>query len=415
MSWPSEKNNKPRGGIHAGGGCIVPATTNSISTGQDTVVFPFAQSAWGPFNAVEFLYANHTATPITVNNACAGVAASGWENGVFNIAKPLSGWTNPTGAVIVPAGSGIDTNDYSKMPGYNKSPKMRVRSVPRTPGDPDGGLYELVLGRVCHLQGNNKSTYTTLGGGFYSNYDPGNGGISLLIGDPVYGYDIVTDPTAMDTSIRAEVAAIAIAGVIFTYDQKMVCIGGPGDSVYTGLSTAGQTWAFSHLFKAVSRIRAEGKMVSYFNNGISGSTMEQIVTRGKSIIGMNILDIVVLHSNTSNGATTTLRNASQEDWDTQWYMLMDLVEFILASRETNQVVLMTPLPDNSFTPAQNQSRLKHRNRVLNSGFPVIDVESLADAAGHWKNPAHTSDGNHASPEGQEEISWYTQNTLSSLV
>ncbi len=386
------------------GGTGLPATTNSVSSGATIKSFAGAISAWGPFHAVQLIFGNHTATPAVIDNSCVATSSTAYPGGVFNIAAPSSGWGAGTGAVVVPVAIGADVAAMRKRPGLALSPKLPARSLTRAVGELDGGKYELLFWRNVRLANNNTFTYGDLGAGFPAAWDAVNEGFSILTADPTYGTDIVANPGSVVTSTRETgVPGVAIVGVLFHYDKKMTAIGGPGDSVFLGAASSSGVGGVPYLFKAAARIRAFGKMVSYFNAAISGSSMQVINAHGRDIVDLNLLDIMVLHSHTINGAVAGQAMGNATDWDSQWFYMMDLAQYHLDKKPGNQVLILTPLPNNSFTPSQNSLRLKQRERVMGSGLPFVDVESLADSLGHWLNPAHVIDDTHPTPLGHEAL------------
>ena len=399
-----------------GGGTGLPAATNSVSSGATIKTFQGAISAWGAFHAVQLIFANHTQTPAVIDNSCVATSSTAYPGGTFNIAVPSSGWGAPLGAVTVPIATGTDAAAQRKRPGLALSPKAPARSVPRGAGELDGGKYELLFWRNVRLANNNTFTFGDLGANFAATWDSMNEGFSVLTADPVYGTDAVTTPGSVVTSTRETGAAgVAIVGAVFHYDQKMTCVGGPGDSVFVGAPSSSGVMGAPYLFKATARIRASGKMVSYFNAGVSGSSMQIINGHGRDLVDLNLLDLLVLHSHTINGAVAGQPLGNAADWDAQWDYMLDLAQYHLDKKAGNQVLILTPLPNDSFTPSQNALRLKQRDRVRASGLPFVDVESLADSLGHWANPSHANDGTHPAQAGHEAIAALVRPTLDMLV
>lgn len=399
-----------------GGGTGLPATTNSVSSGTTIKTFQFAVSAWGPFHAVQLIFANHTTVPAVIDNCCVAATNTAYPGGVFNIANPPGGFGAPSGAVTVPASIGVNEKAQRQRPGLALSPRAIARSVARALGELDGGKYELLVGRVVRLANNNTFTFGDLGSNFAATWDSMNEGFSVLTANPVFGIDAVTSPGGATTSVRETgVAGVAIVGVVFHYDQKMTTIGGPGDSVFVGAASSTGVVGAPYLFKATARIRASGKMVSYFNAGVSGSPMQIVNGHGRDLVDLNLLDLMVLHSHTINGAVEGGSPSSPADWDAQWDYMLDLAQYHLDKKAGNQVLILTPLPNDSFTPSQNVLRLKQRARVMASGLPFVDVEPLADSLGHWANPAHAGDGTHPAPAGHEAIAALVRPALDMLV
>ncbi|OEZ66301.1 hypothetical protein JAB5_00830 [Janthinobacterium sp. HH103] len=409
------RTNQLLGSMRAGGTGL-PAVTNSVSSGAGIKGFAGAISAWGPFHAVQLIFGNHTATPAVIDNSCVATSSTAYPGGVFNIAAPTSGWGSGTGAIVVPIAIGADAAAMRKRPGLILSPKLPARSMPRAVGELDGGKYELLFWRNVRYANNNTFTYGDLGAGFPAVWDATNEGFSILTAVPEYSSDIVANPGSVVNSTRETgVPGVAIVGVLFHYDQKMTAIGGPGDSVFVGAVTSTGVAGTPYIFKAAARIRATGKMVSYFNAGISGSSMQAINLHGRDIVDMNLLDIMTLHSHTVNGVAPGQATGNAADWDGQWYYMMDLAQYHLDKKPGNQVLILTPLPSNSFTPSQNALRLKQRERVMGSGLPFVDVESLADSLGHWANPAHVIDDTHPTQLGHEALCDIVKPVLTTMV
>lgn len=396
-------------GSARGGGNNLPATTISVSSGT-AVGYSYGISAWAPFYQVRLVFANHTNVPAVMNDSCVAAASTAYPGGVFNIAQPSSAWSSPTGPLTIPASLGTTLAERLRIPGLLLGPVIPVRSVPRASGELDGGKYELLLVRQQQAAGNLTFTYGDLGNGFPAAYDPNNEGFSLLVGSPVFAANFCTSPNSYNTSTRADLPAVAIVGAIFSYDYKVTTVGGPGDSVYAGLGAANGKLGFPYLFKAMARIRASGKKVGYYNSAISGSAMPLINTHGRDLVDLNIIDIMPLHSYTINSDVST-----QAAWDAQWSLVMDLAQYHIDKRSSNQVVLCTPLPDNSFNATRNGYRLIQRQRVINSGYPYIDFESFANATGGWANAAYQGDGTHPSPAGYEALAAYAKPVINALI
>lgn len=386
----------PALGAIRGAGSNLPCATNSVNGGTQKKTWGAAYSAWGDFNAAQLVYVNHTTTPSLINNHCVGVGTTAYPGGVFNIAAPSGGWSAPQGPVTAPVGT-------DKQPGLILGPKITIHSLPRAAGELDGGKYPLLFIRNFTDVGNATTAYGDLGNNFPTIYDPDNEGFSVLTASPAYGTDNVTTPNGWTTSTRETIPGILTYGVIFSYDQKMSSVIGIGDSVIDG--TPNRT---SFTFKACARLRNAGKKVSFSNGGISGSSMPQINAHGKDMINLFAPDVIVLASYTINSVINT-----QTDWDNQWALVLDLAQTQLALGR--KVVLLTPLPINSLSPAQNVFRLIQRNRVINSGIPFVDVESLANSVGRWANPALTVDGTHPTALGNNVISDMLQPVLETLV
>lgn len=379
-----------------GSGSNLPASTNSVNSGGSKKTWGAAYSAWGDFNAVQLVFANHTATPSLINNHCVAVGTTAYPGGVFNISAPSGGWGTPQGPVTAPVGT-------SKQPGLILGPKITIHSLPRADGELDGGKYPLLFIRNFTDIGNATTAYGDLGANFPTIYDPDNEGFSVLTASPSFGADNVTTPSGWLTSTRETTPGILTYGVVFSYDQKLSSVIGIGDSVIDG--SPNRT---SFTFKACARLRKNGKKISFTNGGISGSTMAQINAHGKDMLTAFSPEVIVLASYTINSPIAT-----QTDWDNQWALAIDLAQTQLALGK--KVILLTPLPIDSMTTTQNGFRNIQRNRVINSGIPYVDVESLANSVGKWANPAFTIDGTHPTSAGNNAISDLLQPILETQV
>lgn len=402
-------------GSLVGGGSILPAATNSVNS-ANLGTFNFALGTFGPFNGFRFIYANHTNTPALVDNACGGTSSTAFPGGIFNIALPESGWSAPTGPVSIPAAVGASQSARDKNPGLALSPLIPGKSIPRAPGELDGGRTELIIGRAVFLESNTNGTYTTLSDNFPASWDPINNGISVLTAERTYGSDTVTSPGDMPTSVRETLAAINIVGVVPVYDQPRLCVGGPGDSVAAGMASTSTAIGAPFAFKAVSRLAAAGSLVSFLQAGLSGSPQTAINARAHSLAALNIIDIMPLACYTINSPV-----AAQKDWDAQWSLTLDAVQAQLNQRATNQVILQTPLPNDSFNTAQNNFRAKQRNRclALAAALPrisIVDYDVMTNTAtGHFLHAEDTVDGTHMTDSGNERASIPFQTALERLL
>lgn len=383
-------------GAFKNSGSNLPCAPASVTSGSAKKTWGGAFSSWGDFNAVQLVFANHTATPSLIDNHSVAVGTTAYPGGVFNIAAPSGGWGAAQGPITAPAGT-------SKQPGLVLGPKINIHSLDRAAGELDGGKYPLLFFRNFTDIGNTTAAYGDLGANFPTTYDPENEGFSLLVAAPIFGSDNVTTPAGWSTSTRETTPGIVTFGVVFHYDQKFTSVIGIGDSVMDGSPNRSP-----FMFKATARVRASGKKVSYTNGGISGSTMVQINAHGKDMINIFAPDIIFLASYTINSPVAT-----QADWDAQWALTIDLAQTQLGLGR--KVVLLTPIPNNSITTGQNVFRNKQRNRVINSGLPFVDVESLSDLNGKWLNPLHTVEGTHPTPAGNNAIANLVQPVLDSLV
>lgn len=392
MSWPLRNggnlaaSNIPFGNISGSSGNLL-AQTTSTNTGGSTKCFGGAMSSFGDYNAVQLIFINSGASPATIDNHCVGASATAYPSGAFNICVPTSGWSAPAGSIVVPAGT-------SKQPGIALGPKISLRSIPRAAGEGDNGTLPLCFFRMTGLAGNATMPYFDLGAAFEPAYDSVNEGFSILT-TPLIFSDAVTTPSAWTSGSRETQPVLALAGMVFTYDQKRVSICPVGDSVTCGGTTTAVDRA-PYSFKAIARINATGVPVSYLNGGISGSTIVNIAAHAKNIISTLAPDIITLPSYTINSDVTT-----QSAWDAQWFNVMDAAQSQLSAGR--KVLIETPRPNNSFTTSQNSFRQIQRSRVINSGLPYVDYEPLIDSNGHFLVAADTVDGTHLTSLGNEHL------------
>lgn len=387
-----------KGNISAGGGYL-PSGPDGNGSGSANKTWGAVISGWGAFNAVQLIFANISATASVVNNTVVGVGTSIYPGGVNNIAAPSSGWRAPIGSVTVPAGS-------AKRPGMFITPKIQVRSVPRAAGELDGGLYPLLYVRNYTATGNTTDSYGSLPAGWAAKWRAANEGFTLQTAQS-YGIDNVSDTSGWTSAAGEDAPAFCFFGAIFHYDQKFTTVCSVGDSIWAG-NGDGATGISPFGFRATSHIRRSGKLVSWQAGGIGGSTMPDIAAHGKAIISQIAPDILILASYTINSAVST-----QADWDDQWYNALDLAQAQMAAGR--QVLMLTPLPNDSFSAAQNGYRINQRQRVISSGLPFVDVESLCGLNGRFLNPAHVTDGTHPTQAGHAAIGMLVRPVLNSLI
>lgn len=389
----------------SGGGSAFGGSTSSGATQNSTWCHVY--SAWGDFNAVQLVYINSSVSADTIDLVSVAATTSIYPSGVNNIAQPQGGgvFTTPLSALTDNAGTS------TRVPNIYVTPKIACSSLPRAAGELDGGKYPILLVRDFRQTGNTNVQYKSFNAAMAgSGWDSVNEGFTFQAARAPSG-DKVTTPGSLTTLTREAVNPITtVQGVIFSYNQKMYTVMPIGDSIWAGAND-GVTNNCSFSFKATARCRSAGKMVSFFSAAIAGSTIQEINTRGQTFIAAVKPELVILPSYTINSTTTT-----QANWDTQWQQVMDLADAQLSLGK--RVILVTPLPNNSFNSTLNAFRLIQRQRVINSGLPYVDVEAaLVDVAagnGNWLAGLN-ADSTHPNPAGHEVIANLLQPVLNSLL
>ena len=387
----------PVGNVSAGGS-FLPAYPDGNGAGSENRTFSAVISAWGEFNGYQLIYANRSPVACRVNNVRVGVGATIYPNGTNNIAAP-STWYPPTGEEIIPAGA-------DHRPRFYVAPRRQARAVPRAAGERDGGLYPLLFLRHYIAPGNTTESYSALPAGWAGKRAKASEGHSLQTAS-AYGGDYVTDASSWNAAAGEDAPALVFVGAIFHYDRPFTTVCGVGDSVWAG-NLDGGTGICPFGFIATARIRRAGKFVSWHSAGVGGASMLDIVANGLEIVRLIAPGILLLASYTINSPVDT-----QAAWDAQWSSLMELVQAQLVTNR--QVLLVTPLPNNSLSATQNGYRKQQRQRVLNSGLPFVDAESLADSNGHWLNPGHAVDDTHMSVLGHQAMAALTQPRLDLMI
>jgi lysophospholipase L1-like esterase len=338
-------------------------------------------SAWGSFSAVKIVFCNPTASPVTVDNVIVAPSSS-----YTSPHTPTGAWSTPTGQITVPAGA-------PKNPSFVVTPNIQCRSVYRDDGVPFPLLYQ----RYFFAVGN--TTYTTgCGSGSMSaaNWDARSEG-HVFKASNKSGGDYVTTPGGWATGGFDNAPYRMHAALIFQYDTSVTTVMGLGDSISGGVF--GSTFYNTpYGYKSVTRLALAGKRVAWFNAGWSGQTMQEINTRGKTLIDTFLPAVIVIPSWTPNSAYAT-----QADWDAQWYYFMDLAQYQIS--KGGKVLMMTPLVNDNLNVPQDGYRLNQRLRVLNSGLAYADVES---AISNLATPARwitglNFDAIHPNDAGHEAI------------
>ena len=346
--------------------------------------------AWGDFNAVQVLFSNPTGSSLTIDNCIVAASANATVP-----AQPTGAWSAATGALTVPAGGGTAAN-----PGFLLTPKIPLKSIPRN----DGGRYPLIYARCFFQTGN--TTYVYVNGGTYlaaANWAPYSEGHTILSAS-IAGDQVTTPGGWVSGGVNTN-PLLTLSGFVFTYDYPMISIAGVGDSIMEGdWSTVVYDAPFG--FKAVSRLNAAGKRVSWINAGMSGQLIGPINVRGKALIDAVAPSIIIISSYTINSPVTT-----QADWDAQWYYVMDLAAYQVS--KGGQVLIMTPWVNNGFSAPTDAIRQIQRSRVINSGYPYADVESATSngaVPAQWKSGMNF-DNTHPLDIGHEAIQAVVQAAL----
>lgn len=393
MAFPVATSN-----VSSSGGYL-PGTPDGNGSGDANSTRNHVVSAWGEYNAVQLVFLNRSGSASTVENYTVAVGSTIYPSGVNNIAAPSGSWASPKGAVTIPAGT-------QYKPGMFVTPKIPLKSVARAVGELDGGKYPLLYVRCYIGSANSTASYAGLPAAWASKWNPVNEGFTLQTAI-AYGADYVTTPGPWNAATGEDSPAVTFFGVIYTYDRKHTTVCSIGDSIWAG-NGDGVTGICPFGFKATARIRASGKYCAWQSGGIGGSQITQINLHGKDIIANLSPDIIIIPSYTINSAMST-----QDDWDSQWFSVMDLAQAQLALGR--QVLLVTPLPNNFLSQAQNVFRIKQRSRVINSRIPFVDVESLVGASGSWVSASLTADGTHPTPLGHEALASLVQPVLDKLI
>ena len=398
VKFPPEVMYTGIGNVSGDGGYL-PATPDGNGSGDANSTRNMVNSAWGDYNAVQLVFLNRSGSACTVNNYTVAAGSTIYPSGANNIATPSGGWASPQGAVTVPAGT-------QYKPGIFVTPKIPVRSVARASGELDGGKYPLLYVRCYIATGNTTASYGSLPAGWQAKWKPANEGFTLQTAI-AYGGDYVTDTASYNAAVGEDSPAFTFFGAIYTYDRKYTSVCSIGDSIWAG-NGDGVTGICPFGFKATARIRASGKYCSWQAGGIGGSPITQINLHGKDIITNMSPDIIIIPSYTINSPLAT-----QTDWDNQWYYALDLAQAQFAQKR--QVLMVTPLPNNFLSPTQNTYRIKQRQRVIDSGIPYVDVESLCSSVGTWANASFTADGTHPTPAGHEALAALLQPVLNNMI
>lgn len=399
----------PRGGSIAGPFSNFTIPPNWQTNGSSVRNYAMAFSLPDDFSGVQLLFMNHQATEATVDNHVVGAGATAWPGGVFNINAPTSGWSAPAGPVVIPAATGANAADRGKRPGMALGPRLAVRSIPRAAGEPDGGKYPLLFARILAANGNAAMPIGSEVANFPTLYDPVNDGMSILTTAANASGDFTTSNQAgwSAPSAREPQPITACFGAVITYDESYTTVMGLGDSIMAGGADGGSGRS-TFVFKALNRIRLRGKRAAYYNGAISTSRIEQINGRGKDMFKLFQPDIVVIAPYTTNSPMGT-----QAHWDAQWSETMDMVKTVQAAGKIP--VLTTPLPFGSFTPAQNGLRVNQLKRVIGTGLPYVNLESLCTSVGTWADISDTSDGTHLSVSGHDKVSRLIEPVLDALI
>lgn len=334
-------------------------------------------SAYAPFNAVQVVFCNPTASAVTVDN-CAVAASANAASAV----QPTGAWSTPTGLITVPAGTPAN-------PSYALSPKIALRSIARN----DGGTTPLLYTRCYFQTGNATYVYASTGTNMNAaTWAPRSEGHAFVSANSPG--NMVTAPGSWTTGTAHATPFSMIAGVLYTYDTAAVSVMGCGDSLM-----AGDFGAFAYNapfgFKAVARLAAAGRRCTWSNVGWSGQTIQEMNSRARRIVDSFSPGVLMLPSWSPNSP-----NATQADWDTQWQVIMDAAQYQQGAG--GQVLMLTPYVNNGLSAPQDGFRLTQRARVMASGLPFADIESaISDGAtpARWKaglnqDVTHPNDAGH---------------------
>lgn len=413
MSFPPVKRPVRQSGV----GAFSNLTTapNYQTNGGTLRNYAMAMSVPDGASALSLLFLNHQTVEATVNDHAVAAGSTAYPGGVFNINNPEGEWAAAGAPVTIPAAKGVSNNEREKRPGIAVGPRLPWRPIPRAAGELDGGTADLAFIRVYGAAGNATMPVGNEVANFPNLYDRVNGGMSILSTAPYTAANVTSSNQRnwVAATARETTPIFACFGLLATYDESYTVVMGAGDSILAGGSD-GASGRTPFLFRATNRLRLCGKRASYFNGAISGSAMDSITIRTKDYLPLLKPDIVVIASySTNNNAASSFPLSTQAGWDAAWAQAMETAQAVIAAGGVP--VFVTPMPFSGFNPTSNVFRLNQLRRIIDSGYPYINVESLADSQGRWADPADTNDGTHPSEQCNDKLAGFAFPVLDALI
>lgn len=324
------------------------------------------------FHAIEVMYSSVDGATGTFDHTA--VAASTNITSAAAKYTPDQAWNvGPSVAVTTAGGTAL-------LPNLNSTGPIACRSVPRS----DGGKYPIYHART--------HTVGTLPG--YTNHSTSAVWTATDPSSIVYTYHDGSgnDRTSINQANFApsggvEDTIMAQAAFRLYYDTVGISVLAGGDSVVGGDSVIdGAASRASYSYRAVRSLQDAGFPIDLTNTAVSGQTWAQYAPRFKLYMAFCKPDVAII-SWTSNDSIQT-----QAACDTQWYNIMNLVEY--AQSLNILPLLVTPTPQNALAAGADAFRLQLRDRMMASGLLCVDIEPLVSdraSPARWI-PAYVGDG-----------------------
>ena len=350
------------------------------------------------FDLVRFVFGNDTAAVSVVNNVIFaptaapndGVnpidgsgAAVPWKQVTFNgNGADLTPSQTPTGATIAIS---IPASSNANVPTRVFSDWMRVSSLPRS----DGGAQRLLMFRQYTATGGTSRTpfaQSTMQPWLAPTTNKGRIEQSYVM----FNVDAVSVPAAFTASVPYWfVAPLAMQ---YYGRTRGVTLAVYGDSITAGAHSQADRTGWPFL--AMVALSTPTRPVQLFNQGWSGQTGPNIYLNAMATVPIARPDVVCVVTWTPNDQPPTQATA-----DLSWAHAIEVAEL---ARSTGAVpILVTPIPSNGLTVAQDAIRLgivARTNAAAASGALVVDMNAVvSDGA----TPAHIlpafDSGDHIHP------------------
>jgi hypothetical protein len=343
---------------------------------------------------VELGFSNPTGSSITFDQIA--VAAT---------ADPTSSFITPNGggAWTVKGALTVTATGSASAPGFGTTGFIPLQSIDRT----DGGKYPAWMWRVYTSGG--IPSYSNYGSDFAAHWDDENSTWPLKCANNFGGDYTSTNQSTFTSTTRIGIIVPTMWRPY--YDTPGIMVLGIGDSIAGGdYAESGVPLRQSYLYRAVRLLQDRGLNITHVNCGQSGNTTTQFAARALLAIDFYRPDIVVLPVWTPNDSPL----AVQADFDAEWYRIMQIADYALASGA--QVMLVTPTPY-TYNTTLDALRLRQRDRALASGFTCLDLEPItSDRAtpARWLT-GYSADGTHPLKIANIAISTQCANTILTML
>jgi lysophospholipase L1-like esterase len=397
VSRPWEVAAKTRGNV--GARCVALVNTPSFALSATTYTWSLAIAIPADAIAVQIITINGQAA--TVAGVTGAVSVGSTKTDMLNNAGT---WKNATWAGSSTVGFATAT---ANAPLFNISDWIPITPAASTFSSSAGLPLQMCYARIMTPSSNTSVTlagYTASSAAWETIADNNVRGVRFQAGD------FVASPSGMTGSSNPQNAPVV--GIQYmTKSSNVVHVMLLGDSIEYGFgpTIAGNSWG--HI--ACNALSTTGRIYSCNNQGYSGQTTSQILTRAITVIPLFKPQIVIFPAFSPNDGTPT-----QAIIDTQIYNIRRITDLCLSNGALPIILQGFPKTTDvnnttsSYTAPQDAFRTE-LNALSATGAVVYVPHTLGNGASPelWGSSTYQIDGTHPGDVGAAIVAPLTQSAI----